>query len=128
VDETLRYSGSILAWRRRALRDTEIAGVAIPAGANLLLLMGSANRDREVFSDPDTFDLGRANARSHLSFGFGIHYCLGNQLAKLQDRIVVEEIARVLPSLRLMDHATIGYADNLSFRAPATVPVTWGTP
>jgi cytochrome P450 len=125
VDETLRYSGSILAWRRRALRDTEIAGVPIPAGANLLLLMGSANRDREVFSDPDTFDLTRGNARSHLSFGFGIHYCLGNQLAKLQDRIVVEEIVRALPSLRLVEDAPIGYADNLSFRAPATVPVTW---
>jgi cytochrome P450 len=125
VDETLRYSGSILAWRRRALRDTEIAGVAIPAGADLLLLMGSANRDREVFSDPDTFDLTRGNARSHLSFGFGIHYCLGNQLAKLQDRIVVEEIVRALPSLRLVEDAPIGYADNLSFRAPAAVPVRW---
>jgi cytochrome P450 len=125
VDETLRFSGSILAWRRRALRDTEIAGVAIPKGADILVLMGSANRDREVFSDPDTFDIDRPNARAHLSFGFGIHYCLGNLLAKLQDRIVVEEVVRAVPSLRLQDGAVIDYADNLSFRAPRAVPVTW---
>jgi cytochrome P450 len=124
IDETLRYSGSILGWRRRALRDTEIGGVAIPKGADILVLMGSANRDREVFADPETFDIDRGNARSHLSFGFGIHYCLGNLLAKLQDRIVTEEVLRLVPSLRLTGEA-ITFGDNLSFRAPRSVPVTW---
>jgi cytochrome P450 len=86
--------------------------------------MGSANRDREVFADPETFDIDRGNARSHLSFGFGIHYCLGNLLAKLQDRIVTEEVLRLVPSLRLTGEA-ITFGDNLSFRAPRSVPVTW---
>ena len=95
IDETLRYSPSIVGWRRKALADAEIGGVPIPAGSNILLLMGSANRDTTVFDEPEVFDITRVNARNHLSFGFGIHYCLGNLLAKLQDKIVVEETLMV---------------------------------
>ncbi|MFE7216381.1 cytochrome P450 [Streptomyces sp. NPDC057611] len=125
VDEVLRYSPSIVGWRRRALRDAEIGGVAIPKGADILLLMGSANRDESRFEDGEAFDISRPNAREHLSFGFGIHYCLGNMLAKLQTRIALEEVARLAPGLRLADHADIHFGRNLSFRAPAAVPVTW---
>jgi cytochrome P450 len=125
IDETLRYSGSIVGWRRRALADAEIGGVAVAKGDNILLLMGSANRDPEVFEHPDDFDILRDDARNHLSFGFGIHYCLGNMLAKLQDRIVVEETIQAVPSLRLSP-GTITFAESLSFRAPTSVPVTWG--
>jgi cytochrome P450 len=125
IDEILRYSGSIVAWRRRALRDAEIGGVPIPAGADILLVMGSANRDESVFAHPDEFDIDRADARSHLSFGFGIHYCLGNMLAKLQDRLVLEEAVAAVPSLRLAEGADIGFRENLSFRVPTSVPVTW---
>ncbi|MFG2562164.1 cytochrome P450 [Streptomyces sp. NPDC048496] len=125
VDEVLRYSPSIVGWRRRALRDTEIGGVAIPKGADVLLLMGSANRDASRFEDGESFDIGRPNAREHLSFGYGIHYCLGNMLAKLQAKIALEEVARLAPALRLADGADIRFGRNLSFRAPAAVPVTW---
>jgi cytochrome P450 len=124
IDEVLRYSGSIVAWRRKALRDTEIGGVPIPEGAGILLVMGSANRDEEVFAHPDVFDIDRTDARNHMSFGYGIHYCLGNMLAKLQDRIVLEETAAAVPSLRLTGEP-IGFGENLSFRAPTSVPVTW---
>ncbi|WP_417562965.1 cytochrome P450 [Microbacterium sp.] len=125
MDEILRYSGSIVAWRRRATKAAEIGGVAVPAGADILLVMGSANRDADVFDDPETFDIGRENARSHLSFGFGIHYCLGNMLAKLQNRIMLEETTAAVPSLRLADGADIDFRHNLSFRVPTSVPVTW---
>ena len=125
VDEVLRYSPSIVGWRRLALRDAEVGGVAVPKGANLLLLMGSANRDETRFPEPDSFDISRPNAREHLSFGFGIHYCLGNMLAKLQARIAIEETARLVPGLRLADDAAIRFGDNLSFRAPTAIPVTW---
>jgi cytochrome P450 len=125
VDEVLRYSGSIVAWRRRALADAEVGGVPIPKGANLLLVMGSANRDPSKFDDPEVFDITRANAREHLSFGFGIHYCLGNMLAKLQTRIAVEEIATLVPSLELVDGDAIEFAPNLSFRVPLSLPVRW---
>jgi cytochrome P450 len=125
IDEVLRVSGSIIAWRRVAERDGEIAGVAIPAGSKILLLMGAANRDPEVFPDPDLFDITRENARRHLSFGFGIHYCIGNQLAKLQTRIAVEEVARRLPTLAIAPDADIRFGDNLSFRVPTAVPAMW---
>jgi cytochrome P450 len=125
IDEVLRYSPSIVAWRRKALRDAVVGGVDIPAGAELLLVMGSANRDEEKFDRPEAFDITRPNAREHLAFGFGIHYCLGNLLAKLQARIAVEEVARLAPELRLVDGAAIRFGDNLSFRAPLRVPVSW---
>ena len=125
IDEVLRVSGSIVAWRRHAERDGEIAGVPIPADSKVLLLMGAANRDPEVFPDPDTFDITRANARAHLSFGYGIHYCIGNMLGKLQTRIAVEEITRRLPRLRLVPDTHITFGDNLSFRVPNSVPVLW---
>jgi cytochrome P450 len=128
VDEVLRYSPSIVAWRRKATRDTGVGGVRITAGAELLLVMGSANRDEGRFADPEIFDIDRPNAREHLAFGFGIHYCLGQLLAKLQARIAIEEVARLAPDIRLADGASIEFADNLSFRAPVSVPVTWGRP
>ena len=128
VDEVLRVSPSIVAWRRKALRDAVVGGVRIPAGANLLLVMGSANRDEAKFEDPDVLDISRPSAREHLSFGFGIHYCLGHMLAKLQARVAVQEVARCAPRLRLVDPDRIRFRDNLSFRVPLDVPVTWPVP
>ena len=125
IDEVLRYSGSIVSWRRKALNDATVGGVEIPQGAQLMLLMGSANRDAERFEQAEEFDIARPNAREHLSFGFGIHYCLGNMLAKLQVKIVLEEMTRLAPNLVLGDPDSITYRKNISFRVPETVPVTW---
>ena len=125
LDEVLRYSGSIVSWRRKALKDAEVGGVSIPEGAQLLLVMGSANRDEAMFEDGESFDIERSNAREHLSFGFGIHYCLGNMLAKLQGRIVLEEVLDRAPELELDDSEPIAFGENLSFRAPVAVPVPW---
>jgi cytochrome P450 len=125
VDEVLRYSPSIVGWRRRAKKTAQVGGVEIPDGANVLLLMGSANRDESRFEEPDVFDITRPNAREHLAFGFGIHYCLGNLLAKLQAKVALEEVAKLAPGLRLAENADIAFGENLSFRAPVSVPVTW---
>jgi len=125
VEEVLRHSPSIVAWRRKATVDATVGGVPIPAGAELLLVMGSANRDETRFDNPESFDISRSNAREHLAFGFGIHYCLGNMLAKLQARIALEEVTRLAPGLRLTDPEAIEFGDNLSFRSPVRVPVTW---
>lgn len=127
VDEVLRYSGSIVGWRRKALKDTEIGGVQIKKGEGVLLLMGSANRDEERFENGESFDITRTNAREHLSFGFGIHYCLGNMLAKLQAKICLEEATKLIPSLELAGDSPVDFRDNLSFRVPISVPVTWNT-
>lgn len=125
IDEVLRFSGSIVGWRRKALKDAEVGGVRIPEGGELLLLMGSANRDAARFEDGEQFDISRGNAREHLSFGFGIHYCLGNILAKIQTKIALEEVARLVPNLKLESPEDIGFRENLSFRVPETVPVSW---
>jgi hypothetical protein len=125
IDEVLRFSPSIVAWRRKAVKDGHIGEMAIPAGSNVLLVMGSANRDDSVFDQPDAFDIGRDNARNHLAFGYGIHYCLGNLLAKLQARVAIEEMTKNVPTLRLKREATITFGENLSFRVPTSVPVEW---
>ncbi|MGB9036853.1 MAG: cytochrome P450, partial [Paeniglutamicibacter sp.] len=99
--------------------------VKIPEGAGILLLMGSANRDEAHFEGGESFDISRANARDHLSFGFGIHYCLGNMLAKLQAKIALEELTSRIPSLELIDGEGIEFRKNLSFRVPEYVNVSW---
>lgn len=125
VEESLRFSPSIVAWRRRATQDAEIGGVPIPANSNILLIMGSANRDDSVFSGPDRFDIRRANARNHLSFGYGIHFCLGQQLAKLEFGIALEELTRRLPDMRLKADQSFDFVRNISFRVPTALHVEW---
>ena len=74
--------------------DTELAGVAIPKGAMLWAMFGSANRDDRVFADPDRFDPTRDNLSESLAFGRGAHFCIGAQLARLELRVLFEEIAK----------------------------------
>lgn len=125
IEEALRFSPSLNAWRRVATQDAEVGGVAIPKGSRMLLIMGSANRDGDHFPDPDTLDLTRENAREHLAFGFGIHYCLGNKLAKLEAKIVIEEVTRLVPGLHLAPETTSDFARSLTVHAPAAVEVAW---
>ena len=125
VEEVLRYSPSIVAWRRKALADAEIGGVRIAKGANILLVMGSANRDDAVFADAHRFDIGRKDARSHLSFGYGIHFCVGSQLAKLEFAVALEELTRRLPGLRLTPGQSFEFVRNSSFRVPTGLLVEW---
>jgi cytochrome P450 len=124
VDEILRHSGSIVAWRRRATKDSRIGGAAIAKGDEILLVLGSANRDEGQFEDGETFDIARGNARDHLTFGFGIHYCIGHALARMQVKVVLEELTRLAPGLKLRGEPA-SFRKNISFRAPAAVPVTW---
>jgi len=125
VEEVLRFAPSIVAWRRKALRDTEVAGQPLPAGSELLLVMGSGNRDDSQFNAPEGFDIERANARTHTSFGYGIHFCLGAPLARLQAKVVLEELTRALPQLALVPDQTFGFVPNTSFRAPLSLHVRW---
>ena len=127
VEEVLRLDSSVIAWRCRATRDTALADVSIPAGANLVLLLGAGNRDPEIFPDPDCFDIRRSNAKDHLSFGHGVHLCLGRGLARLQARIVLEELSSRFPALRLVPHVKLEFAPNISFRGPLSLPVVWNS-
>ncbi|HXW27838.1 MAG TPA: cytochrome P450 [Xanthobacteraceae bacterium] len=125
IEEVLRFDSSVITWRHKAKHTVDIGGVPVPAQAKLLLLLGSANRDPAVFADPDRFDIRRPNAREHLSFGYGVHNCLGAPLARLEARVVLEEVSRRLPSLRLVDNERIEFPASISMRGPRSLPVTW---
>jgi cytochrome P450 len=125
IEEVLRLDSSVIAWRRRTTQAVDVGGVAIPESSDLLLLIGSANRDPAVFPEPDHLDIRRANAEDHLSFGAGPHFCLGAPLARLQARIVLEEVTSRLPSLRLVSDVELRFAPNVSFRGPLSLPAEW---
>lgn len=125
VNECLRVGSSIIAWRRRTLQDVELSGVQIPAGSKLLIYNGAANRDPEVFEDPQTFDIERPNANKLLSFGFGPHLCLGQPVAKLEMRIMLEELARRLPHIELEPQEFTFSPPNTSARGPDHIWATW---
>jgi cytochrome P450 len=126
IEEILRYAQSVVAWRRKVKAAISIGGLQIPEGADLLLLLlASANRDEQVFANGERFDIEREDARSHISFGYGIHFCPGSSLAKMQLQIVIEELTARVPTLRLAPNQTIDYASNTSFRAPQSILVEW---
>ena len=92
VQECLRFQTPLAHMRRTATEDHELFGEQIKAGDKLILWYLSANRDSEVFPNPDKLDITRENARRHLSFGYGIHRCVGARLAELQLKILLEEM------------------------------------
>ncbi|HEY3604060.1 MAG TPA: cytochrome P450 [Sporichthyaceae bacterium] len=121
TEETLRFDTSVPMWRRVTTRQTELAGVTLPAGARLVLAFGAAGREPEHFPQPDDFDIRRANARRQLSFGKGIHFCLGAPLARLEARIVINMLAERMPDIVLVEDREPQYSPNISFRGPETL-------
>jgi cytochrome P450 family 142 subfamily A polypeptide 1 len=100
VEEMLRWVSPIKNLTRTATRDVELEGETIGQGQELLLLYPSANRDESVFEHADVFDI-RRSPNPHIAFGFGAHFCLGNQLARLELRVMVERVLARLPDLHL---------------------------
>jgi cytochrome P450 len=125
VEEILRYSSSVIAWRREVVTDTNIGGVDIPAGSKVLAVMGAANHDPSIFPDAEVFDIRRTNANKHFAFGFGRHLCLGAPLARLEMAIFLEELTRRLPHMQLVEDQVFEYSPNTSFRGPDQVWVEW---
>jgi cytochrome P450 len=102
VEETLRFRGPVeIVPPRFTFQDVELGGGLIPAYDRVGLSLWGANRDPAVFDRPHAFDIHRSDVRRHIAFGYGIHFCLGAHLARMESRIMFERIARELPGLRL---------------------------
>ncbi len=125
IEEVLRFNSSQISWRRITTTDTEIGGYQVPAGTPIFLNFASANREAELWPDPDRFDIRRPNANRHISFGKGVHYCLGAKLAKLEAQIVTEILSQLVPSLRLLEDQRFDYFPNITFRGPNRLYVAW---
>lgn len=107
VDELTRFDSPVQMAMRVVLDDTEIEGSVLPAGDQVICLLGSANRDADVFADADSLDLLRPNAAVNLSFGGGIHHCLGMALARTEAAIVLDTLVRRFPKIELAAEPTV---------------------
>ena len=103
VSESIRWQTPLAYMRRTAKRDVELNGKMIAKGDKLAMWYLSGNRDDSVITEPDRFIIDRERPRHHLSFGFGIHRCLGNRLAELQLQILWEEILQRFPEINVLD-------------------------
>ena len=122
-EEVLRYESSLVATYRSALNNTTIAGHPVTAGQRVLALVGAANRDGRQFAEPERFDIARG-AADHMSFGGGIHFCVGAELARIEGRIAFEHLASVLPGLEV-DLKTATWRENFLFRGLTRLEAHW---
>ncbi|WP_348727601.1 cytochrome P450 [uncultured Mycolicibacterium sp.] len=106
IEEMLRWTSPVKNMCRTLTADTEFHGTSLKAGEKIMLMFESANFDESVFGDPENFRIDR-NPNSHLAFGFGTHFCLGNQLARLELKIMLTKVLSRLPDLRLADDTAL---------------------
>jgi cytochrome P450 len=102
VEESLRFESPVQTGFLTTTRDVDLGGVEIEEGAAVIAVWGSANRDPDAFPDPDRFDVTR-NARGHMAFGHGAHFCLGAALARLEAQIILPRLFERYPDLRPLD-------------------------
>lgn len=120
VEEALRFEGALQAEYRVVRKDMEFAGVVVQAGDHLIVVNGAANHDPAMFGNPDEFDIHRENARRHLTFGFGIHHCLGAELARTELVTATRELLSRFPAIELTGHGEQTKWDR--WRALSTLP------
>jgi cytochrome P450 len=125
ADETMRHAPIAAAALRTALEDVELAGVMIPAGTLVLANTAAANRDPAVYDDPDRLDITREGAPAMQTFGAGMHYCLGANLARLELAEALSVMTRRMPNARRTGPAPWKPLTALS--GPATLPIEFDT-
>ncbi len=124
IEEGLRWEVPLTGIGRLCVEDAEVAGVKIPAGSWVQVVIGAANRDETRWEDPDRFDIHRP-PRQHMSFAFGPHRCLGMHLARMETKVVLEALLDRLPNLRLDPEAEDVRIMGRGFRAPRRLPVVF---
>src|SRR5580700_4605266 len=122
VEETLRYEAPSPVQGRRLAVPVELHGTTIPAGSKVLLLTASAGRDEREYDEPDRYDV-RRHVDAHVSFGFGIHFCIGAALARLEGRVALEETLRRFPKWEV-DHSRAVRFHTSTVRGYQHVPIT----
>lgn len=122
VEEMLRFDSPIQYLNRVAKEEVEICGMRIQPGNPVVIMLGAANRDPNRFRDPDTLDLGRLN-NPHLALGGGPHFCIGNQLARLEGQVAILRMITRFPNMRLADRLPTR-AHNFSLRGFESLPVS----
>jgi len=125
IEEGLRYDGPSGAIARVVLSDIAFGGKHMRAGQRVFAFVNSANRDGAQFADPDRFDIGRT-PNPHLTFGHGIHFCLGAPLARLEGQIAIGRLAERFPGIRLAGDSAPGWSDSLILRGILSLPVRLG--
>ena len=123
VEEGLRLASPVQGMFRRVTRATTLGGVPLPEGAIVFLSFISANRDRTVFDSPDDFNPDRPHARKHVSFGQGIHSCLGNVLARMEAAAVLRDLAERVDRLEVVDPGAVRYLPSFVLRGIPALPV-----
>ena len=123
VEEGIRLAAPVMGLWRRATCDTELGGVTIPAESTLFLAFSSANRDEQVFAEPDTFDPMRENVRDHLAFGHGIHVCVGAGLARIEATSALRALANNVTALEVVDRDALRYGPSYGLRGLMGLPV-----
>jgi cytochrome P450 len=126
VEEALRCEAPVQWSPRLVLEDTELGGVAIPAGSMVMLSWASASHDDALFTDDERFDLGRPNTREHMAFGNGSHFCLGAPLARLEARVAFEQLLARLPGLRASADNDFAFRETPLFRGPQRLNLEFG--
>ena len=124
IEEVLRFSSPVQATARVAMRDTEVSGRTVHAGQQAVTWLAAANRDPEVFPDPDTFDVARTPNR-HLSFGLGIHFCLGAPLARMEARIALGAFLAHIQRFRRADDGPLPRVPTFIMRGVRSLPITY---
>jgi cytochrome P450 len=128
VEELLRFVSPVQWQFRLTLKEVEIDGVEIPADHTVFSVSAAGNRDPRRFEDPDSLDITREDAKSHLAFGFGPHFCIGNVLARMEGRIVLEQLSRRFPDIKLTKPSRdLRWTGNAQLRSLVELPVDLGS-
>jgi cytochrome P450 len=124
VEELLRFDSSVQMTGRVTNTEVEVGGVTLPAGESVIMLLGAANRDPAHYTEPDKLDVGRQNVRP-MSFGGGIHHCLGAQLARLEAELVFTALVERLPTLELPEKDAPAWRHTFTLRGLHKLPAVW---
>lgn len=124
IEELLRYDSPVQWTARITNANVELGGREIPSGSMIIAAIGAANRDPSHFPDPDRLDIARPDNR-HVSFGFGIHFCLGAPLARVEGQIALGTLLRRMPDLALQTGATLDWRESSALRGLKRLPVTF---